>query len=276
MVFVLLFIVLHLGFFGALLAYTLASASAFVGIAIFTAVRFHRNTRASVRPVDRLAAVELLSLNARPLGGDQPRVSHAVRGHADSRCLLAPDDHVGEYSSQTILARLVLVVNSALLFIYLRCRPDSSGRTTFNRSDGPSPHRHGGSWASRSPCFSSLSSFPTSLSRRSLGCQVRHRTGRPQHPRHRIVSLGGRRSCHFLPKRSRRDTRSSVELPRLHADQCDPEPRPDPAGTGSWAPLSRGPSPGSCIPRWGPSCCRANGPSARGNGAWCSPPCWPL
>ncbi|MGA7922771.1 MAG: oligosaccharide flippase family protein [Thermoplasmata archaeon] len=117
-VFVLLFIVLHLGFFGALLAYTLASASAFVGIAIFTAVRFHRNLE---RPFARSTAS--LPSNFYPLTLALWGVTSLafLTLFVDTLILgvFWPPTIVGEYSSQTILARLVLVVNSALLFIYL-------------------------------------------------------------------------------------------------------------------------------------------------------------
>ncbi len=117
-VFVLLFLVLHLHFFGAMLAYTLASAAAFVGIAIFTAVRFPRYLK---HPIASTSA---------PLPSNFYPLTLALWGVTSLAFLTLfvdtlilgvfwPPTIVGEYSSQTILARLVLVVNSALLFIYL-------------------------------------------------------------------------------------------------------------------------------------------------------------
>jgi O-antigen/teichoic acid export membrane protein len=135
LVFVLLFIVLHLGYVGALLAYVLANGVAFAAIAVYTWRKVPALLPRAPEPPGPPRGLLNLSVSlwgVSALSFVTAYVDTLILGVFDNRTI------VGDYSAAMTLARLLLVGASALTYIFLpvaarlaRDRDTDTIRTTY-------------------------------------------------------------------------------------------------------------------------------------------------
>ncbi|HZY69791.1 MAG TPA: flippase [Thermoplasmata archaeon] len=117
-VFVFLFIVLHLHFFGSLLAYVLANALALTALALYTWRRLPRHLPRPTTPTPTRPPKQLWELSFSLWGVSALAF---VTAYVDTIILgiYYPSNVVGWYSSAIVLARLLLVGSGALTYIFL-------------------------------------------------------------------------------------------------------------------------------------------------------------